>query len=102
MAIKSLSSSSLTNNVFYRSLLAGNEAFNPSDEDVLAETVLTSSASSVTFSSLDTLAAGYQHLQVRFVARDSFSANDRAVDVRINGDSVDKYSSHRLLGMEAR
>lgn len=95
MAIKSLQHSSLTDNIFYRSMLAGNTAYEPSDEDILAEEVLTSSQASVTFSSLDTLAAGYQHLQIRTVAK---SATKVWGELRVNGDSGANYSRHELRG----
>ena len=99
MAIKSFTRSTIENNIFYRSMLAGNAFYNPSDEDILAEEVLTSSQASVTFSSLDTLAAGYQHLQVRMTNR-----QDRAVTgfdrvaIRFNGDTGTNYAGHYVYG----
>ena len=99
MAIKSLQHSSLTDNIFYRSMLAGNTAYDPSDEDILAEEVLTSSQASVTFSSLDTLAAGYQHLQIRYVAGNTNVATDfDNVIMRFNSDAGANYAHHRLWG----
>ena len=100
MAIKSLQHSSITDNIFYSSMLAGNAAFDPGDEDILAEQVLSSSAASVTFSGLDTLAAGYQHLQIRMVARsdDSGSSNLRDLRIQVNADTGTNYSSHVLRG----
>ena len=100
MAIKSLQHSSITDNIFYRSLLAGNAAFNPSDEDILAEQVLSSSAASVTFSGLDTLAAGYEHLQLRISARCSRAvAFWDTIVMQMNSDAtVGSYYNHRLLG----
>ena len=96
MTVKSLKHSSLTDNVFYRSMLAGNAGFVPSDEDVLDEVVLTSSAASVTFSGLDTLAAGYEHLQVRMTGRSNGAVGANAVYAYLNGDSSASYASHRL------
>ena len=102
MAIKSLQHSSLTDNIFYRSLLAGNTAFDPGDEDILAEQVLSSSAASVTFSGLDAYAAqGYQHLQIRYVARTATTASERSVVyLRLNGDEANNYSRHVLFSSD--
>ena len=98
MANKSLQHSSLTDNVFYRSMLAGNAAYFPEFEsdDFLEEVVLTTSASSVTFSSLGTYAtAGYKHLQIRMVAKTS---NYPGFNLRFNSDTGNSYYMHRLYG----
>lgn len=93
MTVKSLKHSSLTDNVFYRSMLAGNTAYSPSDEDVLAEEILTSSQASVTFSGLDTLAADYKHLQIRMVGQGSSAYNLMGI---ANGDTANNYNWHWL------
>ncbi len=99
MAIKSLQHSSLTDNIFYRSMLAGNTAYEPSDEDILAEEVLTSSQASVTFSSLDTLASDYQHLQVRAVTRNARTVGGHErINLTFNSDTGNNYATHRLRG----
>ena len=100
MAIKSLQHSSITDNIFYSSMLAGNAAFDPGDEDILAEQVLSSSAASVTFSGLDTLAAGYQHLQIRALTRNDGSGTTSSTTrllLRFNGDTAGNYSTHSLF-----
>lgn len=66
--------------------------------DLLATEILTSSQASVTFSSLDTLAAGYQHLQIRMVARATFSNVERTFICRVNSDSGNNYDHHGLFG----
>jgi len=100
MANKSLQHSSLTDNIFYRSMLAGNAAFEPESEsdDYLEEVVLTSEAASITFSSLGTYAtAGYKHLQIRAVH--SYSSDDNTkMLVRLNGDTGANYAAHLLAG----
>jgi hypothetical protein len=66
--------------------------------DLLETQVLTSNQASVTFSSLSTYAADYQHLQIRMVARNTNTGagfND-AMRLRINGDTGNNYASHRL------
>jgi hypothetical protein len=100
MTIKSLQSTSLTNNVFYRSMLAGNDAYFPEFEsdDFLEEVVLTSSASSVTFSGLDAY-SDYKHLQVRVTGQQSFTGFPyQFTRFRINNDTGSNYSHHTLSG----
>ena len=99
MTTKSLLHSSLLDNQYYTSMLVGNDAYEPSTEDILAEVVLASSQASVTFSSLDTLAAGYQHLQIRAVSRNDRNVGYTLGDVflRVNG-ATSAYYSHYLRG----
>jgi hypothetical protein len=100
MTIKSLQSTSLTNNIFYRSMLAGNDAYFPEFEsdEFLEEVVLTSDTASITFSSLDYYAAeGFKHLQIRMVAICAAGFTSSGY-VELNGDSTASYSFHRLEG----
>jgi len=100
MAIKSFTRSTIENNIFYRSMLAGNTAYSPStDEDVLAEEILTSSQASVTFSGLDTLAAEYKHLQIRYTSRiDETVGGAGTFYVNVNSDTGSNYARHFLRG----
>ena len=98
MAIKSLQHSSITDNIFYRSMLAGNTAFDPGDEFLLEEQVLSSSAASVTFSGLEQYAGVYQHLQIVVVGRASLAGASVGVYSRLNADSGSNYNGHFLLG----
>lgn len=98
MAIKSFTRSTIENNIFYRSMLAGNAAFSPPSEVILAEEVLTSTQASVTFSSLGTLAAGYQHLQIRMATRDSRAVTANFIEMRFNADTGANYVTHKLDG----
>ena len=101
MANKSLQHSSLTDNIFYRSMLAGNAAYFPEFEsdDFLEEVVLTSSATSVTFSGLDSYAtAGYKHLQIRAVGRSNRAANQDALYMQFNSDTGSNYARHYIRG----
>ena len=98
MANKSLQHSSLTDNIFYRSMLAGNDAYFPEFEsdDFLEEVVLTSSAASVTFSGLGAY-SDYKHLQIRAVAAQT--ANSYDWKMRVNGDAtLGNYRSHYIWG----
>jgi len=99
MTTKSLLHSSLLDNLYYNSMLVGNEGYEPSDEDILAETILASSQTSVTFSSLDTLAAGYQDLQIRATMRSTRGDTDSYVYTRFNGDETNgNYDWHGISG----
>ena len=98
MPIKSLSQSSLLNFQKYSSMLAGNDPFSPSAYDLLETQVLASSAASVSFTGLDTLAAGYQHLQIRMVTQTAASGGYNAT-VRLNGDTGSNYAGHQLVGL---
>ena len=66
--------------------------------DLLETQVLASSASSVTFTGLDTLASGYQHLQIRIVARANRAATNDEMKVQFNSDTGTNYASHYLNG----
>lgn len=65
--------------------------------DFLESTVLTSSASSVTFTGLDSY-SDYKHLQIRATGRSDASATIRQVFVTLNGDTGSNYSAHYLFG----
>ena len=65
--------------------------------DLLETQVLASSAASVTFTGLDTLAAGYQHLQLRITARRTGTAAQPVSSLlRFNGVTSASYARHRL------
>ena len=97
MAIKSLQHSSLTDNAFYRSVLAGNAAFEPDDEDFLEEVVLSSSAASVTFSGLGAY-SDYKHLQIRAVTRDTRAiSGTNNVLMTFNSDTGSNYRQLHVL-----
>ena len=65
-----------------------------SSYDLLATEILTSATSSVTFSSLNTLAAGYQHLQIRMAHK--VTSADNALQVQFNADTASNYNWHML------
>jgi len=80
------------------SFLAGNTAFVPSAEDFLEEVVLTSSASSVSFTGLGAY-TDYKHLQLRWVGRDTRTSLDSdAIRIQFNSDTGTNYAFHRLDG----
>ena len=94
MPIKRLSQSGLLTFAKHSSMLAGNATFIPftSDFELLDSRVLSSSAANITFSSLNTLAAGYKHLQIRAVSRDTRAiSGSNNVIMTFNGDSASNY-----------
>lgn len=100
MAVKSLKHSSLTDNVFYRSMLVGNDPVSYGAYDLLETQVLTSSASSVTFTGLGSY-TDYKHLQLRIVSRRPSGGSFLTAGswgMQFNGDTGSNYSWHRLLG----
>ena len=66
--------------------------------DLLETQVLASSASSVTFTGLDTLAAGYKHLQIRAVTRTTRASSNDVVLLNFNSDTGSNYAWHSLRG----
>jgi hypothetical protein len=66
--------------------------------DLLETQVLGSSASSVTFSSLSTYAATYQHLQIRMLTKNTTNDFSNNFAARLNGDTGSNYRDHRLFG----
>ena len=75
--------------------LAGNEAFSLSAEDFLEEVVLTSSATSVTFTGLDAY-SDYKHLQIRWVTRTDRNNNIDVLDMILNADTSVSHKYKRL------
>jgi hypothetical protein len=97
MAIKSFKRSTIKNIRSYRSFLAGNSAYNPTEFELISTQVLASNQSSVTFSSLSAYAADYKHLQIRYSARGTNSyTTSFQVQVRFNGVSTSSYAHHGL------
>ena len=65
--------------------------------DLLSTTILTSNTASVTFASLGTFAADYEHLQLRITSRTTAASNSQ-LSMRFNGDAGNNYSEHQLTG----
>lgn len=88
---------SLKNKTKSRSLLAGNEAFDPGSYQSIATVIVGSGGqATITFSDIPST---YKHLQIRSFAKwNSGSADFRAGLMRFNGDSGANYSAHLLSG----
>ncbi len=69
----------------------------PNSYESIATTTLSSSASSVTFSSIP---ATFEHLQIRAIARNTGTGNDVFTALRFNGTggSTFQYATHYLFG----
>lgn len=78
----------------YRSMLAGNPAYQPTAFESIATTTLSSPTATITFSSIP---GTYQHLQIRVMAKTA-GASDESMDMQFNGVSTNNYYSHRLSG----
>jgi hypothetical protein len=87
---------SIKNKTKSGSLLVGNAPYIPSDyESIATVTVGSGGQSTVTFSSIPST---YQHLQLRYIARDTTAAVDVVgVVLRFNSDSNTNYTRHYLL-----
>ena len=100
MPIKRLSQSGLLTFAKHSSVLAGNDHFIPftSDFELLDSRVLSSSAANITFSSLNTLAAGYKHLQIRVLSRDTRAiSGTNNVLMRFNSDTGSNYRQIHVM-----
>lgn len=95
--IRSLTRSTLNNEVWYQSMLVGNEAYDPSAFDLLETTVLAVDTASVTFSNLNNYSK-YKHLQLRIVGKDSFASSSQSyLWMRFNGVATGLPYSHHYL-----
>lgn len=93
-------SSLLQGRQLYTSMLAGNTAYvEPGDfESIQTVAVGSGGSATISFTSLPT---DYQHLQIRFSAREESGGGTNAANqiaMRFNSDSGDNYSLHRLFG----
>ena len=74
------------------------------DYELISTSLIASTTASVTFGSLNTIAAAYKHLQLRIVSRNAWSAPSGTVTyganavIRFNGDSASNYRAHMVEG----
>lgn len=95
MGVVKLSTAGLTDYQKYGSLLAGNSPYSTGSFDLLETQVLTSSASSVTFTGLGSY-SDYKHLQVRMVVKDNDNVTTRQLYTQFNSDTGASYAAHYL------
>jgi len=81
----------------YRSMLAGNVAYNPTAFVSIATSTPANGAASLTFSSIPST---YKHLQIRGIYKDvsTSSAQVAPLYIQFNGDSGNNYSRHNMEG----
>lgn len=80
----------------YRSMLAGNDAYQPTSFDSIATVTLSVDTASITFSSIT---SSYQHLQIRGLSRNTQSTTGGAdLNVQLNSDTGANYVFHQLDG----
>lgn len=77
---------------------AGGAVASVGSYDLLSTTILTTNTASVTFASLGTYAADYQHLQVRATCRTMGGFTQDDIVFTINADSAANYSHHLVVG----
>jgi hypothetical protein len=66
--------------------------------ELIESAILASNQTSVTFTGLGTYASTYKHLQIRVVARNYYTSNDRGgMNIRLNSDASN-HNGHRLNG----
>lgn len=93
-----MSVSSVKTGAIGDSLLAGNAAYDPGDfVSIATVTVGAGGASTVSFSSIPST---YQHLQIRYINRDTNSGTaDNPLNMQFNGDTSNgNYKVHRMQG----
>lgn len=97
MAVTKLSNSGIKTGILkYDSMLAGNAAYDPAATWLIQRVNGTGSSTTITFNNIP---QGYQHLQIRFMARDtSASGNSESLLIRYNNVSTTSYGYHYLRG----
>jgi hypothetical protein len=79
-------------------MLVGNAMFVPPAYELIESAILPSAQSSITFNNLETYASTYKHLQLRGVAKDSFTGGAQGdFYLTFNGAGAN-YRDHWLLG----
>lgn len=96
--ISKLSNSSLLSKTYYKSMLAGNQAYDPNGFQLLETALVSSGVASVTFDVSQYASMGYKHLQIRSVSRMAYSDAERSLNIRFNSDSTSSYYNHGLYG----
>jgi hypothetical protein len=90
-----MSISSVKTGTIGDSLLAGNAFYDPAATFLIQRQTLTTSASTVTFSSIPST---YKHLQLRVMAQSTRGTYSDEWRLRVNGDTGANYAHHRLWG----
>lgn len=98
--ITKMSASSMNAKTWYRSMLAGNEAFIPvyPAYDLISTTSVSSPSTAVTFD-VAGLGSTYKHLQIRTTNKTDYGSADWSMfALRFNSDTTSSYRAHYLRG----
>ena len=98
MGVVKLSTAGILDYSKTSNFLSGNAPVSFGAFDLLETTNITTNTASVTFSSLSAYAADYKHLQIRWVARASFSSTVMDLQMELNADTGNNYARHYLTG----
>lgn len=91
MAIRSVKTG-----LFSRSMLVGNEYYDPFPFQSIATVTTTAAQATVTFTGIPST---YKHLQLRYNAQVTATfSNNNSMAIRFNGDTTSSYAYHRLGG----
>lgn len=94
--ITSMTRSLVSSKQWYRSMLAGNDAYSPGAYELISTTVLGSSQATVTFD-VSTYASTYKHLQIRYTGRSNRADTDSILGIRFNSATTN-YRHHMVYG----
>jgi len=97
MGVVKLSTAGILDYSKTSNFLSGNAPVSFGAFDLLETQTLASSASSVTFTGLDSY-SDYKHLQLRIMLSSSSTAADTVLEMRVNGDFGNNYSWHSIRG----
>lgn len=96
MAVTKLSNSGIKTGVLkYDSMLAGNATYDPGATWLIQRVAGTGSSNTITFSSIPQT---YQHLQIRYCAKDTRTGTNDNLRIRFNSDTGTNYARHTLRG----
>jgi hypothetical protein len=76
-------------------MMAGSAYLNPASDDLITETLLSSSTALVTFDVSSLAAAGYKHLQLRITGQRATTGGN-TLSMQLNSDTGSNYTFHRL------
>jgi hypothetical protein len=94
VAVKSVTRSTVKSNQKSNSANAG---YSFQDFELIESIFVSANTASVTFSNLNQYAAEYEHLQIRWTARSSYTSFNRSdLAMRLNDDSGTNYSYHAM------
>jgi hypothetical protein len=100
VGIQSLTTSGINNFVRSRSMLVGNEAFIPSQFELIETAILNENQASVIFNNLGQYSSTYRHLQIRLSARGNRATYSQdSLRIYLNGDTnLSNYTAHEFRG----